>query len=536
MNRWNTPKDDLLQFEFDITWDPLPNNSYELTPKLERILKRMHNLSRSKESNVIPKLKEYIKKYPQVPSLKNYLMVAYRIRNEDAKADEVIHQIVEEHPDYLFGKLSLAEIYIKEKKLALVPALLGKYLLLQELYPNRTVFHISEVRNFEYTACLYFLEKEAFEQVESRLEVMKKLEPDSPQIEHIEFQLLIKRAGAGLKKFSEHLKKTKRVEGGTYDSSIQTDKPPVFNHPEIEILYQYDMRIPQDKVAALLALPRRTLIQDLNTVLEDTIRRHEWFQKQEWNESSHDFPIHALWLLADLKATESLPQIFRLLKQGKKLLDYWFADMLTESFWNPIYHIANANLDSLSPFLQEENINTYCKSAVATVAEQVGFHQPERRQEVIQWYEKILVYLLDNKDNEALLDMTLNGFLINDLLQLRAKESLPIIEKMFQANIVDTLFSGDFKGVQEGMNQPPRLYHARELFNNIFERYDDALKNWSYYQKKTSKAPKLPQSSTVSKPLPSPAIFKKPTYKKVGRNESCPCGSGKKYKKCCLRK
>ena len=24
--------------------------------------------------------------------------------------------------------------------------------------------------------------------------------------------------------------------------------------------------------------------------------------------------------------------------------------------------------------------------------------------------------------------------------------------------------------------------------------------------------------------------------KKVGRNEPCPCGSGKKYKKCCLRK
>jgi len=23
---------------------------------------------------------------------------------------------------------------------------------------------------------------------------------------------------------------------------------------------------------------------------------------------------------------------------------------------------------------------------------------------------------------------------------------------------------------------------------------------------------------------------------KIGRNELCPCGSGKKYKKCCLRK
>jgi len=24
--------------------------------------------------------------------------------------------------------------------------------------------------------------------------------------------------------------------------------------------------------------------------------------------------------------------------------------------------------------------------------------------------------------------------------------------------------------------------------------------------------------------------------KKIGRNEKCPCGSGKKYKKCCLNK
>lgn len=25
-------------------------------------------------------------------------------------------------------------------------------------------------------------------------------------------------------------------------------------------------------------------------------------------------------------------------------------------------------------------------------------------------------------------------------------------------------------------------------------------------------------------------------YMKIGRNEPCPCGSGKKYKKCCLNK
>jgi len=32
---------------------------------------------------------------------------------------------------------------------------------------------------------------------------------------------------------------------------------------------------------------------------------------------------------------------------------------------------------------------------------------------------------------------------------------------------------------------------------------------------------------------PRPIINKNP---KIGRNELCPCGSGKKFKKCCIRK
>lgn len=35
------------------------------------------------------------------------------------------------------------------------------------------------------------------------------------------------------------------------------------------------------------------------------------------------------------------------------------------------------------------------------------------------------------------------------------------------------------------------------------------------------------QKTTPLKPI---------THQKIGRNEPCPCGSGKKYKKCCLDK
>jgi preprotein translocase subunit SecA len=40
-------------------------------------------------------------------------------------------------------------------------------------------------------------------------------------------------------------------------------------------------------------------------------------------------------------------------------------------------------------------------------------------------------------------------------------------------------------------------------------------------------------AETVRDPVPSTGIRRDP---KIGRNDPCPCGSGKKYKKCCLGK
>jgi preprotein translocase subunit SecA len=42
----------------------------------------------------------------------------------------------------------------------------------------------------------------------------------------------------------------------------------------------------------------------------------------------------------------------------------------------------------------------------------------------------------------------------------------------------------------------------------------------------------LPNLSAALRKNPSPATVAK---QKVGRNEPCPCGSGKKFKKCCGR-
>jgi uncharacterized protein YecA (UPF0149 family) len=45
-----------------------------------------------------------------------------------------------------------------------------------------------------------------------------------------------------------------------------------------------------------------------------------------------------------------------------------------------------------------------------------------------------------------------------------------------------------------------------------------------------------PKTRTSSKPIPPSSFYvpERNIFRKVGRNDPCPCGSGKKFKKCCL--
>ena len=54
--------------------------------------------------------------------------------------------------------------------------------------------------------------------------------------------------------------------------------------------------------------------------------------------------------------------------------------------------------------------------------------------------------------------------------------------------------------------------------------YNNTLPQWVLKGYTPEEAANLPRQSVVR------------TGRKIGRNEPCPCGSGKKYKNCCLKK
>ncbi len=57
------------------------------------------------------------------------------------------------------------------------------------------------------------------------------------------------------------------------------------------------------------------------------------------------------------------------------------------------------------------------------------------------------------------------------------------------------------------------------------------LEKWAAFSE-----PKLPKKQSVEKIMTKAQVYNPQTDKpKAGRNDPCPCGSGKKYKKCCLQ-
>ena len=79
----------------------------------------------------------------------------------------------------------------------------------------------------------------------------------------------------------------------------------------------------------------------------------------------------------------------------------------------------------------------------------------------------------------------------------------------------------------------PELETWKKDLNRRDQQTRQRMEDWAADAPAVKPKPKLPAVAGLgAPPLPAPIVGKKP----VGRNAPCPCGSGKKYKKCCMNK
>lgn len=338
-------------------------------------------------------------------------------------------------------------------------------------------------------------------------------------------------------------------------------KAPVFTNSEINWLYKEDLSISEDKINTILSLPRESLISDLEKVLQDGIDRYDYFYElydyDEFERKNFYFMIHAFFFLGEIEARETITSIINTLSQEDDFYDFYFGDYLTEVLWEPIYKIFKNNKEEAKQFMLKPDVYLFCKTPISQAFVQIALNEPEQKTEIVQWYNEILNYYYNYsiEDNITEPDLNylitgpdLNYLIIKDVIKLESEELLPVIKKFIDNKVVNGIDSSD---LFENALKEDEDIHLKFDILPIAEKYQEILGSWLENPEKYTNMfdellDKVFDESEEDIDFEDIEYEKTNKYDeeikpirnepKIGRNEPCPCGSGKKYKKCCMNK
>jgi hypothetical protein len=502
---------------------------------------------------IIKKLEKLIFQYPKVPALYNYLSIAYAEHKNYVKFDKLNELMIQRFPNYSLPRLNQANRLILKGELDRAEAVLGQTMELKMFLPNREVYHISEVFQFYETTVRFFLHKRQFDVADSRLDLLKDI---SKQFDGYQKEK-IKQLGNEKEEILEAIRVEDydlyTVVGERKEWVAKTKRAPDFTHPEIQWLYAHGFDIPKEKIEQLLILPRETLIPDLHKVFDDAMARFDFFYEEMETEDGYVFLSHALILLAELKSTTSLSLALNLIRQDSEWSDFYFDDLLTEKL--PIYFyklLGDNDWAILKNYLLEPNNHSFQRMVIPQALSILAYHHPERRQEVIGFFEDMLHTFYDNRHlYKDIIDISVNDAIVADLLDLKSTDSFPIAAKLFEANLISEEFGENLEDLKATFSTDEDYSYFFDTIPTIFEDYK-TISGWNKPMSEEDHKAFLEKMSVIEKELADKKqefaeserkrmenerkisfLQAQSGEQKVGRNEPCPCGSGKKYKKCC---
>ncbi|WP_340104143.1 DUF1186 domain-containing protein [Rhodohalobacter sp. 8-1] len=422
---------------------------------------------------------------------------------------------------------------------------------IHKLYPDRDIFHIDEVTKYYSTAIQYLLKTDKVDEAKLRFDFISEVEPDSPEVERTMFDIMQHNMKKNLDLHQQEKLMERTVKSRSYPEDLQTDQAPLFTHSEIKELYKHGLDIPDELVKTILDLPGETVIPDLERVLEDAISRYEFFYDEAsdevdgWDENRYEFSVHAILLLTELRSKESLDKILDLLRQGEEFREFWFGDILEDLFSESVAILGEGNLEAVTNFVKEPDLDAYSRHIGVSALENLVRLDETRREEVIEHLDDLIQFHLGQLDNDRVIDTTLLSFLVWSCINISAEELLPSIRELFEHNLIYKTMVGDLQAVENDIKQ--EMVDSNDQPRTIFERYEilttepfmgafappDDMSDSGSGLNPFSDFPEDDFPYAAQPFLPGTEPAKNP-YKDVGRNEPCPCGSGKKFKKCCL--
>jgi hypothetical protein len=288
-------------------------------------------------------------------------------------------------------------------------------------------------------------------------------------------------------------------------------------------------RAPKDLIQAILSRGKEVVLP-LSKILQE---RRYW----EASDDTLWMPVHAVKLLGIMADPQALPQLINALVLADEMGYDWVMEDLPTVFGR----IGPPAVEPLTEFIQAHSGGSEFQwpridAADGLVA--IAIHYPQERERVLSFLHGLFS---EGEDPEFL------GFVAAYLLDLNDPSSLPVLEEAFNKELIDedVVRREDLQQNREGPDEEALACYNEDLLEFYDpEQIAERQAQWEEEQREEERLAayrREEREKSITNEFKRLEIAMKlgerkillPT-KKVGRNEPCFCGSGKKFKKCCL--
>ena len=245
--------------------------------------------------------------------------------------------------------------------------------------------------------------------------------------------------------------------------------------------------------------------------------------------SEKGFPIfvdYALFLLAEFKEKKAFPLILKMLSipnlDGFDVL----GDGVMEKLSSIMVSVFDGDFLGLNKIIENKDIDSYIRnSALETY---VYFYQNNLvdKKDLIQFLRKII--LLYNYDDD------IYNFILTVIISTHLIEMIPDVKIMFEQDAIDYYIRGGYAEFIDYLFNYDK-FDTIDIISNI----EDNMASWYCFHKEEKDNKEFDYDNmeqAMNEFIKESTNQNIINYNKIGRNDPCPCGSGKKYKKCCLNK
>lgn len=240
-----------------------------------------------------------------------------------------------------------------------------------------------------------------------------------------------------------------------------------------------------------------------------------------------DYVLHlyAMHLLAAWRETAAYAPLVRLGHHSEEIVDQLLGDTATESYGRCMASVCNGDVTLLQALVEDTAASHWARNA-ALDAWVVRVIEGDASR------DDLIAYLTRLGDAEAarlralhgdFYDLQILNSVVSMATDIAAVELLERIRTWFDDELVDPMIA-DLPWIEKHISRPYEICRAEILQRD--KGYVRSVKReigwWSGFHE-----------DRPARPAPVAVVHPVRQGPKIGRNDPCPCGSGKKFKKCC---